>query len=157
MVAAAKGVYASLLSLVLLAARLPWLAPQYTAQQSNNPRTMLHRWRLPPPPMAKTRRSAPAAGWMKWLALPVSAIPSRRCLLRQCNQPKDAPKVEPPKAEPPSRGAEAWLPSFGNGRRPQFMATNHRSKHAVKRPGRHPMRFSAAKAAFSDANVTGNR
>jgi succinyl-CoA synthetase beta subunit len=39
--------------------------------------------------------SAPIAGWMKWLALVVSAVLAA-FLLRQCTQPKEAPKASEP-------------------------------------------------------------
>jgi succinyl-CoA synthetase beta subunit len=46
--------------------------------------------------------SGPIAGWMKWLALIVSAILAA-LLLRTCTQPKPAPKApEPPKAAVPA-------------------------------------------------------
>ncbi len=54
--------------------------------------------------------SAPIAGWMKWLALVVSAILAA-FLLRQCTQPKPAPKAPEAKVTAPAGAAATTAPA----------------------------------------------
>jgi succinyl-CoA synthetase beta subunit len=100
--------------------------------------------------------SEPASGWMKWLALIVSAILAA-WLLKTCTAKPDAPKApEAPKAvEAPKvvEAPKAVLPSFG-----KWAATAAGDKltleGAVKDQGAKDAVLGAAKAAFGDANVT---
>jgi succinyl-CoA synthetase beta subunit len=100
--------------------------------------------------------SAPASGWMKWLAVIVCAILAA-LLLRQCSQPKVVPAVpaKPVAVEAPKvvEAPKPVLPSFG-----KWSATSAADKltleGAVKDQPAKDTLLVAAKAAFGEANVT---
>ncbi len=102
--------------------------------------------------------SAPASGWMKWLAVIVCAILAA-LLLKQCTQPKEAPPAPAvpaaPKAPEAPKAVEApkpVLPSFG-----KWTANVADGKvtleGAVKDQAAKDAILAAAKATYGDANV----
>jgi succinyl-CoA synthetase beta subunit len=111
--------------------------------------------------------SAPIAGWMKWLALIVSAIVAA-LLLRMCTQQKPATKPDAPKAaavvSAPVSPAPAPVPATAEAAKlsaPSFgkwftsiAGDKLTLEGSVKDQTAKDTLASAAKAAFGDANVT---